>query len=213
MARVVSGPYVGFSGTIDGTTYYQMNGKTYAKKKNSKSNIPRTEGQLATESKLGMIAKFMPPFEEIAKVGYQLIAKASGNSTHNEMVSHIFKKACEKQSGKWVVNMEKFLITQGKLASAKRNSAEMTMDGVLFNWSNETGPGKSHHSDQVIMLAYFPELKESAVKIGGASRNAQQDLLLLTGVEKGYTAEIFISFIADDHSDVANSIYLGQLNW
>jgi hypothetical protein len=213
MALVVSGPYLGFSGTIDGITYYQRNGKTYAKKKNKKSTIPRTEGQKSTESKMGIVAKFMPPFEEVAKVGYQHVAKSNGWSTHNAMVSHTLKKAMKGKPGKWQVNLKKLLITQGNLASAKTNAVEMTADGVLFNWSDDTGRGMSHHSDQVIMLAYFPKLKEVAVKIGGAARSARQDLLSLAGVEKGYSAEIFISFIADDHSDMANSIYLGQLNW
>lgn len=213
MARVVSGPYVGFSGTIDGITYYQINGVTYAKKKNTKSNIPRTEGQQATESKMGIAVKFMRPFEEVAKVGYQHIAKSEGSNTHNAMVSHILKKAMKEKSGKWEVDLKKLLITQGKLASAKNNAVEITEDGILFKWSDETGPGTSHHSDQVIMLAYFPKLKEVELKIGGAVRTAKQDLLLLAGVEKGYSAEIFISFIADDHSDMANSIYLGRLNW
>jgi hypothetical protein len=213
MARVVSGPYVGFSGSIDGITYYQVNGVTYAKKKNKKSTLPRTAGQRSTESKMGIAVKFMPPFEEIANVGYQYVAKSKGWSTHNAMLSFILKKAITGKPGKWQVNFKKLLITQGGLASAKTNAVEMTTDGILFNWSDDTGRGMSHHSDQVIMLAYFPQLKEVVVKIGGAARSASQDLLSLAGVEKGYSAEIFISFIADDHSDMANSIYLGQLNW
>jgi hypothetical protein len=213
MARILSGPFLGMSGTINGTTYYQLNGKTYAKSKNRTSTKPRTEGQEANSATLGMISKFLGPFEDFLKVGYQHVAKSVEMTPHNAMASHIWKKALKGKGKNRKVDLSKLLITQGNLASAKKNNVEMTAEGLAFTWSNEIKPRKSHHSDQVIMLAYFPELEEVKCKIGGAERSVGKDFLPLDSIEKGYAAEIFISFAADDHADLANSIYLGQLNW
>jgi len=212
MARVISGPFVGFSGTINGVTYYQINGVTYSKSKNRKSTKPRTVKQEANSSTLGMISTFMGPFEDFAMVGYQHVAKSKGWNPHNAMVSHIWTVLKGKGKNRRI-DLKKLLVTQGNLARAKQNAVELTAEGLAFSWSKEVEPRKGHHTDQVIMLAYFPELGEVKSKIGGAERSVEKDFLSLDGIEKGYSAEIFISFIANDHSDLANSIYLGHLNW
>ena len=214
MAIVKSGPFLGFAGTVDGITYYQLpSGVTVAKRKNKKSTKPRTEGQKATQSTHGMISKFMQPFEEIAKVGYQHVSKSTGLNPHNAMVSHIWKTALDGPPDNRKVDLHKLLITQGDLPASAENSVRITAAGLSFTWSTENRLRNSHYSDQVILFAYFPTLRESEVKLGGAERRAGTDTLPLSGIEKGHPAEIFISFIANDHSSLSNSIYLGQLIW
>ena len=213
MARVVSGPYLGYSGTVDGMTYYQINGITYVKKKNTKSTKPRTENQEAQNVTLTMISKFLKPFDDFVKFSYQHVAKSKGMNPHNAIANHIWENALQGRDMNRSVDLQQLLITQGNLPAAKTQKVEMTEKGLKFTWSNEIEEGKSHHSDQVVLLAYFPELEEVVYKIGGAERGVGEQLLPLIGVEQGYEAEIFISFVTNDHSDMANSIYLGKLNW
>jgi hypothetical protein len=214
MAIVKSGPYVGFSGTIDGITFYQLpDGRTVSKKQNKKSTTPPTAEQELTQSDMGMISRFIKPFEEIAKVGYQHL-KTKGGNTHNALASHIWAAALDKASdGSHFINLSKLLITQGDLPAAKDLSVELTESGLEFSWNPEVESHLCHHSDQAIMLAYFPELEEVECKIGGAERKEGKDLLVLSGIEKGHTAEIYIAFATNDRSVLSNSIYLGSLNW
>lgn len=214
MAIVTSGPYVGFSGTVDGITYYTLpDGRTCAKKKNKKSTKDPTELQKAVRADTKIVSEFMKPFKDFIAVGFQLEAKKVGQNAHNMMAKYIRLNALEGVYPNRKVNLSKVLVTNGVLSLPVETSATMTGDGLAFSWSTELVSKNSHYSDQVMMLAYFPELQETRHVISGAQRYAGADVLPLAGIKKGYTAQVYISFITNDHTSIANSIYLGQFNW
>jgi len=214
MAIVTNGPFVGFSGTVDGITYYLLqDGRTCAKKKNKKSTVLPTLLQLANRADTAMVSKFMASFKEFISVGYQLEAKKNHLNPHNVITRYIRKHAIEGVYPNRKINIAKVLFTNGKLPAANENSVVMTEKGLIFNWSTELVGKLSHYSDQVMMLAYFPEIKESAYVLAGAQRSVGTDFLPLDGVRKGISAEVYISFITNDHAGISDSIYLGQFNW
>ena len=214
MAIVTSGPFVGFSGTVDGITYYQLpDGRTCAKRKNRRSKIPPSPLQLIVRADTKIVSEFLKPFKEFIEVGYQLEAKKAGQNAHNMIAKYIRLNAVEGIYPNRKVNVAKVLMTYGKLPVAAETAAVMTNEGLVFSWSTEMVPKLSHHSDQVMMLAYFPELQETCYVVAGAQRFVGTDLLHLTGIKKGYLAEVYISFITNDHTGIGNSIHLGQFNW
>ena len=214
MAIVTSGPMVGFVGTIDNITYYTLpDGRTCAKAKNGPRTIPPTRQQLANEADTKLVAKFMKSFKEFISVGYQLEAKKVHQNPYNMMVKYIRKNAIEGTYPNRRINITKVLVANGDLPAASETSVAVTEKGLTFKWSTELVRKASHHTDQVMMLAYFPEIQHTEHVLGGAHRFTGTDVLNLTGVKKGVVAEVFISFIADDHSSISNSIYLGQFNW
>jgi hypothetical protein len=214
MAIITGGPFKGFNGTYDGITYYQLkDGTTVAKKKNSPSTKPPTEKQLSVMIDTKLVSEFMKPFKSFIDVGYALAAEKVFKNPHNVMVSHIRKDTLEGESTERKINLSKLLVTKGDLPSAIEIAAEVTDQGLAVNWSTELVYKESHHSDQVMMLAYFPELKETVYVLSGAPRYTGHDLLPLKGINKGYTAEVYISFITDHHKRISNSVYLGQFNW
>lgn len=214
MAIVKSGPYVGFSGTVDGITYCQMaDGRTYAKKTNSKSKVPPTIAQISVKKDSDIFAEFMKPLKEFVRVGYDLAATALQINHNNAMVKSMRPNTIAGLYPHRYINYSKVLVTKGALMMPETFNLELNPEGFSFNWSTEVVPMRTHHSDQALMLVYFPELKETVYRLGGAERHKGKDLLNLTGVEKGYTAEVYLSFIADDHSSIADSKYLGQLIW
>jgi len=214
MAIVTSGPFVGFSGTVDGITYYTLpDGRTCAKKKNRKSTKPPTALQLANRADTILVSKFMKSFKDFISVGYQLEAKKNHQNPHNMMVKYIRKNAIEGVYPNRRINISKVLVTNGKLPAAAENSVVVNEQGLIFNWSTELVRKLSRHSDQVMMLAYFREIQETAYVLAGAQRYVGTDLLQLTGVKKGVAAEVYISFITNDHTGISDSVYLGQYNW
>jgi hypothetical protein len=214
MAIVTSGPYVGFSGTVDGFTYSQMaDGRTSVKRKNSASKVPLTVSQISVQKDSDIFADFIKPLEDFIRVGYDLEANALKLNHHNAMVKSMRRNTLEGLYPHRYINYSKVLVTKGRLPMPETFNVELAQEGLSFTWSTELIPMRTHHSDQAMMLVYFPELMETVYKIGGAARHTGNDLLNLTGVEKGYTAEVYLSFIADDHTSIANSKYLGQLSW
>lgn len=215
MPIVTSGPYVGYSGTVDGMTYSQMaDGRTMSKRKNRKSTKPATVKQLVIKNDTARCANLMQPLKEFVRVGYELEAKKKpGLSTYNAMVSQVRKNAFQDTEEGRSFDFSKVLMTMGNMPKVEDSAAVMTPFGVAFTWSTELIASTTHYSDQVIMMAYFPELGKARYITAGAQRHLGKDLLMLEGIKKGYTAEIYISFIANDRSAISNSTYLGQLNW
>lgn len=111
------------------------------------------------------------------------------------------------------LDYSKLLVTKGKLNTPEDPAVRLDEFGVIFSWNTELRTREDHFSDQVMMLAYFPEINKARYTIAGAERHKGKDMLVLSGIEQGYTAELFISFIANDHRAISNSVYLGQITW
>jgi len=215
MPIVTSGPFLGFSGTVDGMTYSQMaDGRTMVKRKNKKSTKPPTPKQLEIKNDTGRCASLMRPLKEFVRVGYELEAKKKpGLNTYNAMVQQVRKNAFQDTGEGRKFDFSKVLMTMGNMPSIEESAVEITPFGVAFTWSTELIASTTHYSDQVVMMAYFPDLGQARYITAGAQRFLGKDLLMLEGIKKGYTAEIYISFITNDRTAISNSTYLGQLNW
>lgn len=214
MALVVSGPMMGFSGTVDGYTYSpQPNGTTVVKKKNSKSRKPPTPDQVSNNEDTKIWNNFMAPLKDFVKIGYDLEAKQHLQNPYNMMVKHSRKAAIQGSYPHRIIDYPQVLVTKGDLPLPKSVSVQLNSKGLTFNWSTELLAKITHYTDQVIMLAYFPELKEVRYVTAGAQRSTGKDVLNLEGIEKGYTVQVYISFTTDDRKAIADSLHLGQFNW
>lgn len=214
MAIVKSGPYVGFSGTVDGITYCpQPDGTTTAKKKNTRTTKPDSKAQASVKGDTGIFSRSLKPLLDVINFGYALQSKKTKMSPWNIMVKFNRKFVLQGNYPDRYVDFSKVLITKGDLPLPQVLSAVRTDTGLACSWSVELLPKLSHYSDHVVMLAYFPELKEARYILTGALRTAGKDVLPLEGIKKGYHAHVYLAFITDDHKSISDSTYLGQFNW
>jgi hypothetical protein len=103
------------------------------------------------------------------------------------------------------------LISKGPLPSAENAEVAVDTEGnMLFAWTDNTGMGTAKANDKVVLVAYFPELKQAITSIGNATRNAGQSLLE-TSIMKGYAAETWIGFLSHDEKNAADSVYTGTV--
>ncbi len=213
MAIVTSGPYVGFSGTVDGITYYPLpDGRTCAKRKNPKRTKPATPDQIIVEQDTRLFASFMRPFQDFAQIGFEQEAKKLRMNVNNAMVKCNRKNTLQGEYPNRSINYSKVLVTKGSLPGAHA-AAQMTDKGLVYTWATSSNSAIAHHTDQVIMLAYFPDLKETRYLAGGTQRSSGEALLVLDGIKRGYQAEVYISFVSDDRKNISDSMHLGQFIW
>lgn len=213
MGKITSGPMLGVSGSFGGLTFSpQKDGTTNVSEKNKKSDIPLTSNQLSVLRDTEIFADFMKPLRAFVLVGYDLEAQIRRVNPYNAMVICTRKNAVQGIYPERRIDFSKALMTKGTLPVTEA-SAEITETGITFKWDTLLIPQNTHHSDQVIMLAYFPELKETRYVTAGAHRFKGNDTLPLAGIKKGNQFEVYISFITDDRRNISNSVYLGQLNW
>jgi len=214
MAIVKSGPYVGFSGTVDGITYCpQPDGTTTAKKKNTRTTKPDSKDQASVKDDTGIFSGAIKHLLDLINFGYALEAKTKTRSPWNTMVQCNRKVVLQGEYPNRYVDFSKLLLTKGTLPLPVNLAATRTAKGLVYSWSSEVLPKRSHYSDHLIMVAYFPELEESRYLLSGALRSAGTDILSLEGIKKGNKAHVYAAFITDDHKGISNSVYLGQFNW
>lgn len=213
MGKLTKGAMSGLSGSVGDLTYSQQkDGTTTVKSKNKKSDIPLTVNQLSFLMDSVIFADFMKPLGSFIYVGYDLEAQIRRLNPYNTMVKCTRKNSLQGIYPDRSVDFSKVLVTKGSLPVTEA-FAEMTETGIIFTWETQLIPHNTRHSDQAIMLAYFPELKETRYVTAGAQRFKGNDMLPLAGIKKGYQAEVYISFITDDRRSISDSLYLGQLNW
>lgn len=213
MPIVTSGPYLGFSGTVDGITYYTLpDGRTCAKRKNPKRTKGPSPKQFIIEQDTKLFARFMQPFQDFAIVGFDQEAKKLCLNPNNAMVKCNRKNTLQGEYPNRSINYPKVLVTKGSLPGAYA-AAKMTNKGLVYTWDTSSDSSIAHHTDQVIMLAYFPDLNEIRYLAGGKQRSSGEALLVMDGIKKGYQAEVYISFVSDDRKNISDSVHLGQFIW
>lgn len=214
MAHVTGGPGAHYSGTVDGMTYSkQKDGRTTVKKCNGPSTKPPTAGQLANRQKIRIVNEAMKPFAGFVKIGYALEAELKGCNAYNAMSPYVKTLAITGQYPLQRIDYAKMLITKGQMEKPADVTFMAHENGVVFSWNTDMKMQSSHFSDQVLMLAYFPELGEVSFLAAGAQRHKGTDLLDLRGTEKGSLAHLFVAFAANDRKGISDSVYVGQLDW
>lgn len=104
----------------------------------------------------------------------------------------------------------KVLISKGPVAPVDYASALVNPEGnIEFNWTDNSGDGTAKKNDTAIMVAYFPESKKAFYIFSDAERKAEKAVLEVES-QKG-TAQTWLGFLNADETNVANSIYTGEL--
>lgn len=214
MAIVTSGPFLGFSGTYNGITFYQLNGKTIAKKKNKKRSTVATKGQRRNENDMASLSSHLKAFNSFAGISFRKEAKKRDLNAFNTMRQvQDTKVLMQGELHERSIDFSKLLISKGDLPMPVTSAMQPTEQGVTYTWSTELLAKVTHHTDQVMMLVYFPQAREVVALPAGAQRHVGKDMLVLQGAEKGQIGVVYISFITANGNDVANSKYLGQIEW
>ena len=214
MAIVKNGPSMGWSGKVGNNVYSQQkNGTTTVSQVRSESYKPTSENQLNIQSDTTFTNAILKPLKSFIVVGYELWAKKKGQNQYNAMVSHFRKEVVTGKYPERKVNFGNWLVTRGSMPLPKDVGVTVIESGFEFHWNPGTEEKNTHYTDQVMLLAYLPELNEARFSTAGAQRNRGKDQLVLSGIAQGITAEVYISFISNDRRAISNSVYLGQFIW
>jgi len=214
MGIVNSGDAKHFRGKVGDKVYYTLaDGRTAVRSLAMAGTKPFTVNQLTVQQKVAVCADAHRALEGFIRFGYQLLAKDTKSNYYNTFVKHLHNRILTGTYPDVRIDFKQLLVTQGSLPAAENVTVQLHESGLVFNWKPESAGREAHYSDKVMLLAYFPLLDKACYTISGAQRQLGKDMLLLTGIEHGHVAEIYLSFIENNHRNISNSIYLGQLNW
>jgi hypothetical protein len=109
------------------------------------------------------------------------------------------------------ISYRQVLISKGLLPGAENAAAADNEErNILFSWTDNADTGTAKANDKVILVAYFPAVKQVIYSVDGATR-ADCKALLETNTMRGYNAETWIGFVSPDEKDAANSRYTGTI--
>ncbi|WP_316788437.1 DUF6266 family protein [Pedobacter frigoris] len=224
MARLKFGPWGGIVGALGNHVGYIRKGIAILRMKSHPTNKKRTDKQKATTQRFQLMIKFIATMNSFTNVGFDVAARKVSPTAQNLAVSYNTKNAITGEYPNQEIDYPNVRVCEGSLPLPA--DVDVTADDMgeqvklVFNWEPETDlPGASHR-DQVMMLAYLPEVKESVYLDSGARRNEGQDFLMIFknyGAKRNPKvvtyAETYIAFVANDRDSISNSLYCGRIEF
>lgn len=209
MGKLLGGIYGPTTGTTGNITSYILNGQNVTRMRTH----PRTtssEKQLENEMRMKVISDFFRLMKIFLKAGFSTAAKNTTKNYYNIAVSYNKKHALKGDYPNVEVDYPNVLLSDGNLLPAENPAVTRLAGGIEFTWDTD-GYSWGNGSDQVMVLAYFPETGKVKSLSYGARRLEGREFIPLEDNEMDQPAETYISFISPDRSEVARSMYLGQV--
>jgi hypothetical protein len=209
MGTINKGILGGFSGTVGNVVGGTWKGIDYMRSKGNRRNTDPTEKQLSQQIKFGLVMRFLQPMSGLLSTSFRdyAIMKTGINSA----LSYILKNAITGTYPAYEINYSLALVSRGDLPNALGPAVTSGAGSILtFSWTDNSGVGVAKATDQAILVAYCPTLKQAIYTTVGGLRNALTgDLNVLPF--SGEQVETWIGFISEDGNNVATSIFTGEV--
>lgn len=211
MAISKNGIYGAQHGKLGNIVYYTLNG-TPVSRTIGQNTKPPTIRQLDSRKRTGMTSSMLKPIKEFIELGFLDTTPNISTNAYNRAVGDNVNIIIEGSYPDLYINFEKILVSNGDLKPAEEPTVVQVAEGLRFSWLTYPRMAWPESSDQVMMLAYFPQTKEAVYSLFGVGRIVGTDILELSEAFKDRYMETYISFISTDRRHVAPSIYTGHFN-
>jgi hypothetical protein len=213
MAIKINGSFGFIYGRLGNLVYFVKDGKQLVREK-GKITKPPTVAQLQNRKELAVAVDFVRQLTEFINVGFSMRKQdlTKGKKPYNSAVGYNKINAVVGVNPEVAMDYEKVLVAKGSLEQAKEPLVELKENGLQFTWVCLDGGNWSFYQDEVMMLAYFPELKKGIYELAGAKRRDCTDFLPLPAELITEHMEVYISFVSSNRKKTANSTYLGRFN-
>jgi len=206
-----TGPNGEFIGRKGNTVSYLLNGQV----------VTRTIGVVTSWSDpqklIQMKTKLISPVLKAAKVyielGFKTTFRLQTWSINNKATSENNPAAITGIYPDFTLDYSKIIFSMGDVPMPKNAQVQLIDNALNFTWEADLANEDADESDQIMLLAYFPETKSTLTVLSGAKRTVEQDKIILTSWTKQTVIETYVSYVSDDRNSVSNSVYTGQLIW
>lgn len=224
MARLKFGPWGAIIGKLGNHVNYLRKGVSVIKMKPTPSKKRRTVGQKTTTQRFQLVIKFVGTINSFINVGYGPAAKNTNKIAQNLAASYNIRNAIKGEYPNQEIDYTLVRVCEGKLPLPPNIEVSVEDLGkdvkLVYNWDIDPIGSYLRNRDQVMMLAYLPEMKEARYLDSGARRSEKQDSLI---VQKNFGsvnwpklvtfAEVYIAFVSNDRTSVSNSLYCGRIDF
>jgi hypothetical protein len=210
MGKSNNGIYGPVSGRVGNLVWYVARGQGRVRGVGERT-AKLTDSQHLNCNKMSLLMKFFKYIKPFLKVGFINETKGTLLNYHNVATACNKTNAVTHVDGMPVIDYANLILSRGNLLEPQQALVERTEDGLKFSWDYDPIKHWPWRADQVMMMAYFPDSNDAEFTTSGARRSAGEDFLKIHPSYGGKAMEIYISFVSDDRTNVATSIYLGRL--
>jgi hypothetical protein len=199
------------SGKVGNLVFYVSQGSACVRTA-GKRYAPLTPAELINTRKMAVLMNFFKPIKPFIKLGFGTDLAHSKLNYHNAATSYNKKNAFNLIDDLPELAYDRLRVSSGTGLAAEQPLVLLTESELQFSWAHDQGKNWNAGSDQVMMMAIFPDENLAVYDSAGAKRKTGFDSLHLNSSLVGKRMELYISFIAQDRHSVSNSFYLGRLD-
>lgn len=209
MGKISKGILGGFSGTVGTVVGGTWKGISYMRSQSQAKRTSFTQAQLEQQAKFSTAIRFAQPMSGLLELGFRNYAvKKTGV---NSALSYTLKNAITGSYPAYTVNYSLALVSRGDMPNAASPTAAPAAAGkIAFAWADNSGTGKASATDKAILVALCPAKGQCTYIADGPARSALAGTLD-AAIFSGQQVQTYIGFISADGSDIASSIFTGQL--
>jgi hypothetical protein len=209
MGTIQKGILGGFSGKVGTVIGGTWKGIDYMRSKANRRNFKPTEKQLGQQIKFALAMRFVQPLAGLLTISFRDFAiKMTGI---NNAFSYLLENAITGIYPNFAIDYSVALVSRGDLPNVPGPAVTSGAGSVLtFSWSDNSGVGLAKATDQAILVAYCPSLRQAVYTTSGGPRSGMTaDLNLLPF--SALIVETWIGFISESGYHIATSFFTGEV--
>jgi len=212
MGKITNGVLGDVVGQVGPVTTYIRNGENIIRTARTRSDGKATPARIAQREKIKVCNDFTRAFSGTGFFNKTFPAYATGSTGYNRATAAIMNLAITGNYPYTRLDYKEVLVSKGPLPGPV-NATTITDEkaNIIFSWADNSGNGTAKADDVVILVAYFPELRQAVFSIGSATR-AECNARLKTEVLNGFVAETWVGFLSNDEKNASNSSYSGRVD-
>lgn len=211
MAITENGPHGNHRGRIGNIVYYMLNGKNVSREIGYTTKPP-TVAQLNIRLITKISSELLCKLMGFIRTGFSIEALRAKDNAFNQAVKYNKKNIIQGSYPVLKIAYDQLLLSKGGLKQAQDWQVMQTENGLQFSWHTDPKMAWPEATDQVMMLAYFPEQDGLVYTLFGNNRSTGIATLEIPEELQGKYMETYMSFIAADRKQVADSTYTGNFN-
>jgi hypothetical protein len=199
----------GFSGTVGTVVGGNWKGIPYIRSKPAYRVYKPTQAQLEHRARFSLASSFVKVLSGLLDTSFrQFAVRMTGT---NSAFSYLFKNAVTGNYPGYTLDYSRVLISRGDLPNADNPTATAAAAGKInFAWADNTGIGKAGSDDTAILVVYCPSMQAALYTTIGATRGAGGQFYDVTAFH-GQLVETWVGFISADGSEIADSVFTGEI--
>lgn len=210
MGKINQGILGGVSGQVGNVIGGSWKGIDYLRIKPSSVANPRTAGQVDQRSKFGTVLRFLQPVTEFLRVGFKFYANKM--TQFNAAMSFNLNNAVTGVYPNHMIDYATALVSRGNLTAASNGASTSPSAGnVDVTWTDNSGSGSALATDKALIVLLNTSRGEAVYTTAGPDRSLGTATIPVPLEYSGEDVEVFLGFVAENGSKVANSSYLGSV--